>query len=743
MEQEGALRQADRAGGPAVDERAASPDRGPLVSRARIIERARRAASIVAITAPAGYGKSTLLREWAGSEDRPAVSLTLRPFDNEPSALLSALATAFAAAVPEVDTFMTIAEQPAVGTAVLGQMAPKLAVAISRVPDPFVLMIDDVHEASADGCQDVLEVALARIPAGSQVVLASRQTQPFLGRLRPTGDVLEIGAADLRLDAAGARQVFVRLGAAGLSDVDFDRLLERTEGWPTGVALAALVAREGGDPVGVVGDDQTIAEYLYRACFARLDESDREFLRRTAIFDEVIAACSDAVLGRVDSKATLHDLESRGLFLVAVDRRQGRYRYHQLFREFLLGELEREEAGHEAQLHQDAAAWYETHEMMSHAIDHLLAGGEHERSVRLVAERAQSAYQAGDIAAIERWMTELGETAICSYPPLVVLAGLRAVLDGHAAEADHWANLLERMDDDRPAELGLPTLASGRAMLRAIMWRDGLESALRDATYGVSCEPPSSAWRDQALHLLGWALQLSGDVEGAVAAYEESVRQAMLFGNADSILLSEAELAIIELDAGSLDAAGAHAERALDVIDASGLHGYLTTCLALAVSARIALRRRETARAERLLARAMRDRVLCTYVTPVFAIKVRIELSRAYITLGNTATAAHLLHEIEELQRLRPAIGTLADVVDDVRASLDKSRALLGGSPLTPAELRLVPYLQTHLTISEIADRLFVTRNTVSSQVGSIYRKLQVTTRSAAVERAAEIGLLG
>lgn len=716
--------------------------RSTSVSRAGIIEKSR-VASIVAVTAPAGYGKSILLGQWAELEQRRTVSLSLSPFDNDPSALLSAIATAFTMAMPDFDGFFAVSEQPAVGTAVLGQMAPKLAAAISNVDDPFVLMIDDVHEASSDRCQDVLEVALARIPPGSLVVLAGRHTQPFLARLRPTGEVLEIGSADLQLDAAGARQVFANLGAGDLADPDLERLLDRTEGWPTGIALAAIVAREGGDPVGVFGDDQTIAEYLYRACFARLERDDQEFLRRTAIFDEVGAACSDAVLGREDSRAKLHALDSRGLFLVEVNRREGRYRYHQLFREFLLGELERSEPILARRLHLEAAGWYEAHEMMSHAIDHLLSANEHDRSVRLVAERAQTAYQAGELAAVERWMNDLGESAIRSYPPLVVLAGLRAVLDGHAAEADRWANLLEQIEYDEPPESGLPTYDSGRAMLRVIMWRDGLESAARDAEYSVNCESSSSAWRDQALHLYGWTLQLSGDLEGAIAAYEESTRQAIAFGNADSVLLSEAELAIIALDADAVDEATSHAEQALAVIDANGLQGYMTTCLALAVGARIALRRRDTARAEHLLARAMRDRPLCTYVTPVFAIKVRIELSRAHIALGNTATAAHLLNEIEELQRLRPDHGTLAEAVDDVRASLDKSRALLGGAPLTPAELRLLPYLQTHLTISEIADRLFVSRNTVSSQVGSIYRKLQVTTRSDAVERAGDIGLLG
>ena len=176
--------------------------RSASVSRAGIIEKSR-VASIVAVTAPAGYGKSTLLGQWAELEQRRTVSLTLSPFDNDPSALLSAIATAFTMAMPDFDGFLTVSEQPAVGTAVLGQMAPRLAAAISNVDDPFVLMIDDVHEASSARCQDVLEVALARIPPGSQVVLASRHALPFLARLRPTGEVLQVGSVDLQPVGAG------------------------------------------------------------------------------------------------------------------------------------------------------------------------------------------------------------------------------------------------------------------------------------------------------------------------------------------------------------------------------------------------------------------------------------------------------------------------------------------------------------------------------------------------------------
>lgn len=714
------------------------------VSRRPIIERARESgASIVSIVAPAGFGKSTLLRQWAAYDDRVRISISIGPYDDDPATVLQLIADAFAAAYPDDPRFAAIIADHSPAATALGRLAPRLVAAMDGADAAFVLMVDDVHEAASIECQDVLELVFSNLPEGSQLVSASRSSPSFLGRLRPTGEVHEIRAADLQLDAAEVRQVFGGLGVAEPAESDLDRLIARTEGWPTGIALAALVAREGRDPIDVLGDDRPIADYLYRACYAGLAEDDRVFLRRTAVLDELSAECCDAMLGRNDARSRLHDLEGRGLFIVPLEHGAGRYRYHQLFREFLLGELLRSEPEQLHELHLAAAEWYLATEQVSPAIDHLLAAGERERTVRLVAERQLAAYQAGERAAVRRWMGELGDSAIETFPPLMVLAGLGALLNGHAAEADRWADRLELVEYDEPAELGLPTFASGWAMLRVIMWRRGLDAAVADAEFALAEEGPTSIWRDQALHLYGWACALSGDEDGAIEAYRDASSQAVLFGNSDSILLSEAELAIIELERGAAAQAQHHVDRALEVIEASGMQGYPTTFLAVAVAARLAHRRGDPETAERLIAQVMRDRGLCGHAMPVFAVKVRLELGRAFIALGESSSASHMLREIDGLLRIRADMGTLQDDVERLRASLEQVRVVLGESPLTPAELRLLPYLQTHLTIAEIADRLFVTRNTVSSQVGSIYRKLRVSTRSAAVERAAEFRLLG
>jgi LuxR family maltose regulon positive regulatory protein len=214
-------------------------------------------------------------------------------------------------------------------------------------------------------------------------------------------------------------------------------------------------------------------------------------------------------------------------------------------------------------------------------------------------------------------------------------------------------------------------------------------------------------------------------------------------GNPDTVFLSEPELALIAIDEGHWAVASTHAQRGVDAIDASHMEGYPTTTLALAVAARVAVHNGDRATGERLLARAMRARVGCTYLMPFVSVRARVQLAKAHLALGDRAAAAHLLRECDDVLRIRSDLGVAQAQVEELRVGLAVEPAMGGSVPLTPAELRLLPYLQTHLTIAEIGKRLFVSRNTISSQLGSIYRKLSATSRSQAVERADALGLLG
>lgn len=714
---------------------------GAPVSRAAIVDRGRAPVSAVAVVAPAGYGKTMLLDQWAHRDGRLAIPLPLSSGDADPAALAASLAAAFARAIGG-EGFASLAHRPGAGHTVLGQTATRLQTLIASVGRPIVVLLDDAHVAAADACQDLLEVAFARIPAGSLLVVAGRTRPAFLCRLRLAGRVADVGADDLALTASEIRLVFASVGAPPLGEADALRLRERTEGWAAAATLAAIVAREGGDPLAALGDQRSLAEFLQRSVVGALTGDDQVFLRESAILDPVDASVCDGILGRRDSAARLRGLEERGLLLAPVDEHRAVYRYHPLFRDFLLAELARSQPSREQELHRAAARWYEAQGRAAEAIEHLLVAGDRPHAARLLAERALDAYESGRRSTVVHWLTGLGDAAVASSPPLMAVAGWCSAFEGDARAADRWGDLLAGLGPDAPDVEGLPPLAAARSLLRALLWQHGLTAAMQDAAYAV-CAPGAHAWHDHALLLHGWASRLGGDPGRATEAFGEASRLAAVSGHGMTLILAESELARSAVDAGALDDADRHLDRAMGAMGTPGLDGSAAACLLRAVAARRALRRYDSATAARLLTAAMRDRGLCTYAVPVLAVEVRIELCRAQLAVGDTAAAAHLLREIDDVLWLRPGLGALEGAVDDLRDDLRRSTRVLGPSPLTPAELRLLPLLQTHLTIAEIAARLFVSRNTAGTQIGSIYRKLGVSTRSAAVERAAEVGLLG
>ncbi len=180
------------------------------------------------------------------------------------------------------------------------------------------------------------------------------------------------------------------------------------------------------------------------------------------------------------------------------------------------------------------------------------------------------------------------------------------------------------------------------------------------------------------------------------------------------------------------------------MIEEFRLQDYATCLLAFAAAARLAVHQGDLNEAKRHLAAAMRGRALATFVMPTIAVRLRLQLAKTHWAISEHSTARHLLHEINDVLIHRPELGTLVREVAALRQLIVSTDSVVSGpSPLTPAELRLLPYLQTHLTIREIAERLFVSRNTVNSQVSAIYRKLGVSTRNEAVQHATSVGLLG
>ena len=721
------------------------PRRRPgSVSRAGLIEAARTGpARVVGITAPAGYGKSTLLAQWAEEEDRRVGWVSLDRLDDDPSTLLTLLASAYGQISGQADLASDVT---GLGVSALGRAAPRVATAFRTSPVPFVLFLDDLHELRSPDCHDVLSVVVGGIPDGSQLVAASRFEQPHLPRLRASGDAVELVASDLALDAAGAGQIFSQ-AHVDITAEAAAAVTARTEGWPAGLYLAASIARNShGDVLAITGDDRFVADYLYSESLAQLPEGVQRFLRRTAIVDQVCAPLCDAILGEPGAQAQLAGLEATSLFLVPLDRRRGWFRYHALFREFLLSELRRVEPDLIETLHLRAADWYESNGSRSLALEHLMKTSERGRSIELAAQVLLPTFQAGLSSTVQRWLATLGRTAAQDYPPLAVLAAWFAALTGQTAEAQRWAAFVDT------ADVRSPTGGRHRVLRLRPGHAGGADVPRGAGADGDRCGSgrPSRSRRGVPGAPLPWSSRRKRSCSSETPPRRRACsprRPPWLsqLGNVNTAIISRAELAVLAMDRGRWGEAADHLEFALTTIDEHRLHDYSLSVLVYAAAARLAVQRGDRKEADLQITRAMRTRPTCSFALPWLAVRVRLQLAKALAANADDGSARHLLGEIDDIVSRRPALGVLVDEVSGLRQTLTSGAhgPRSGGTPLTQAELRLLPYLQTHLTFREIAERLFLSRNTIATEAGSLYRKLGVSSRSDAVDRATSIGLLG
>src|SRR5690242_17249944 len=383
------------------------PTRPGSVHRISLIERLAREVSrpIVSVVAPAGYGKTTLLAQWAERSRQAVAWVSVDELDNDPKVLLTYVAEALNAVEPVGERVFDALASPA--SSVPGSVVPRLGSAFASMTRPVVLMLDDVHVLHNAECRAALSVLADHVPGGSQLVLAGRTEPPVrIARLRAEGRLAEIGPGDLSLTAADAASL-LRAAEVVLGDDEVAELHRRTEGWPVGLYLAALYLREGGS-VGTAaasfgGDDRLVREYLESEFLDRISGQHRRFLTRSAVLTRMSGPLCEAVLDLPGSAATLAELARSNLLLVPLDRRGHWYRYHHMFRDLLRAELERLEPGMLPVLRRRAAAWCLANDLAEEALEYALAAEDVEMVARLVQTLWHPVYSRGRTATLQRW----------------------------------------------------------------------------------------------------------------------------------------------------------------------------------------------------------------------------------------------------------------------------------------------------------------------------------------------------
>jgi LuxR family maltose regulon positive regulatory protein len=720
------------------------PPFGPgLVARPRLVERLAEARDVplALVVAPAGYGKTTALAEWAAQDPRPFAWLALDPDDHDAARLVAAIALA----LDEVEPLPrgTLAALRAGGEDGLDAAVARLGTAIAGRREPFVLVLDDAHVLASDGARDVLEAIIGNLPPGSLLVVASRSEPPLpVGRLRAHRRVLEVGPRELQMTRGEAAEA---LGGLGLRPADVALLVHRTEGWPAGLYLAALSLREQPDRDRAVarfaGDDRLVADYLRDELLAGLPPEHMRFLTSTSVLAELSGPLCDAVLGRPGSGATLRDLARSSLMLVPLDRADDRYRYHGLFADMLRAELRRSEPEVEGDLHRRASAWHAARGEADRAIHHAIAAGDVDAAADLLWGVAPGWVMGGRDAVVRGWLERFAPEEIARHPRLALAAATSDVAAGDRDRVEHWAAAAAR----GLAAAGEPddSEAAVADVLGLLAARDGLDHMRADAAAAAARLPGETAWLGVCRLLEGTARYLAGDREEARGPLEDGARHGAVAAPLVQVLCL-AQLGVLALEEDDVETAELCISRARRQVERTGLGDCPLAALVFAASALGRAQRGRVDEAQRDMREGTRLLAALADFTPWYEVEARLLLARAALRLSDVVGARTLLAEASRLVRRAPDAVVLVQWLEDgwVQADSFSSAAILGPTSLTTAELRVLRLLPTHLSFREIAGRLHVSTNTIKTQAHAVYRKLDASSRTDAVASARRLGLV-
>lgn len=665
---------------------------------------------VVALVAPAGYGKTALLCEWAERDRRAFAWVVVDERDNHGAHLSAKVARALGAVHAEWGT------------------------------DRLVLVLEDLHFLHHPAALEALAAVVSDLAPHVTLALSSRSRLPMpIARLREQRLVTEFGPRDLAMTRSEAT-LLLRLAGLELDRDGVETLLHRTEGWPAGLSLAALALGEL--PVAETtnrfgGEDRLVADYLRDEVLGDLSAEQFEFVLGTSVLDTLTGELCDAVLQRAGSAATLSGLARSNLLLVSLDRTDQRYRYHRLLTEMLRAELRLREPELEPELHRRASAWYRRAGDTERAVHHAICAGDVEAAGHLLWNGVLSAIGHGRQATIQGWLGRFTDAQIAGHPTLALAAANSELARGQGDLVAHWTSAAAAAPDQPAA------VEAGIAIMRAALARDGISRMENDAERAYSLEPAESPWRSLCRLLTGTAHQVVGRRDDAVRQLEEGARRAAVVAP-DVHALCLTQLAALAFAQEDWEDAAALITRARSQVERHGLGRSATMALVFAASAVVRAHRGRVEEAQSDLHEAMRLQRELTDFAPWYEAELRILVARAAVRLSDINGARAALTEASRLLRLVPEAVVLEAWLEHARGQFDALTAAASAPScmLTTAELRILRFLPTHFSFREIAERVYVSANTVKSQANAVYRKLNVSCRSEAVARAREIGLL-
>jgi LuxR family maltose regulon positive regulatory protein len=668
----------------------------------------------VVLTAPPGYGKTALLEAWIAADPRPV-------------------------------RWIAADRRRRTGAAAARELGRAVAV-LRRETRPTLLVVDDADVAGGVLATQALEAAELDLPDCVTVVLSTRCAAPApVGRLRAAWPVLELDAEELALTHHEAAMLLagagVRLGPSAL-----DALMTRTEGWPCGLRLAALVIAAADDPGRAArrftGGDRLVADYLRSELLCELTDDERAFLARSSVLETLSGPLCDVVLEREDSGAMLFSLARSAAPVRAVDREEEHFRLHPMVADMLHAELQRDDPALARVLHRRASRWFDGCGDLPQAVDHAIAGDDVDRAAALIWRMAPTELFDARVGELDARLARIGDAQIARQPALALAAALSALARGDRDRAEGWTAAAARRLD-RLREPWRSPLEAAVELLRCTLGTVDAGTLRRQADRAVALTPDGSPWYAICRLMRGIAATVAGDTAAARRDLEDAARRAAA-GMPAVEALCLAQLGLLMMLDGDTDDGAVLAERARSRLDHRGLADAPTRSLVCAVAALArALRGRvPEARADAAEAIALLDGM--GQVAPWYEAQARLALARAQLRLSDVGAARQLTAQAERCAARMPGATQLRLWAEDMTTRVDAyaGELLAGPGALTTAELRVLGFLPSHLSFREIGERLHVSANTVKTQAHAVYRKLDASSRSAAVARARAVGLL-
>jgi LuxR family maltose regulon positive regulatory protein len=695
---------------------------------------------LVLIVAPPGFGKSTLLAEWAERDPRPFAWLLADEHDNDPTVLWTyigaAVAKALRAEMP-IERIRAIASD--------GAPEATLALELESSGQEIVIAIDDCFQVQDERSQAALFRFIELAPPNVEIAIASRTDPPFpLARIRASGDALELRAPELHFTLDESRRLLNGSLNLGLEPNLVRTLHDRTEGWPAGLYLAHLGIRGASDRARFVrrfgASNRFVGDYLNEQVLASLDEDTLDFMLRTSVVDRVVGSLADALTDREDSAVRLAELEQANVFLQPLDDTAEWYRYHSLLRELLQIELRRRWPAEERTLHSIASQWFERAGDGDRAVSHAIDAGDIENAARLIGANYLYRIEWGRIATIEGWLRRLGDEVVESDGRLAVVKVWTMHFLGRHDEAAQALEAAQRSAPVRPLPDGSSSIESTIALVQAAFPGGDVGRMLLGAQRAFELESARrSPWRVTVHVMVGLALVRAGRFEEAepyLATGQDLARRERM--RMDEVG-ARALLARVALETGRHDLALERARTAVAVAARFAMTRTHSGALARTVLGSSLVAAGRPAEAEAVLSDAVRD--VRAMREPFVQCDLLLAIARARHALGRTADAARSLAEAQAI------IEAMPDPSDLRRAWREASRRIVRrgvrpGEELTERELDVLRLVATGLSNREAAGRLFVSFNTVHTHLRTIYQKLGVGSRAEAIARATEMGLI-